>query len=770
MMVGMKFNKKTIVELAMRLMVATSVSTQAQTVSTEEGGLINQARGEHIEVDVILEEVTVISTRSPRRVDNAPNVVTVTTAEEIEEKGDRNIKDLFNHSVDVTVPQQTQRFSLAVGSQGRAGNDSINIRGLQGNNVLLLVDGIRVPNSFSFGALSVGRGNFLDVDGFRRVEVVRGPSSTQYGSDGLSGIVNFQTFNPNDFIKKGETQGGFVRTGYSGVDTSSNTTFGYAGIQDHLQGMLLGNFQAGHQYENQGSNYSTGINRTAPNPADYQNWYFLSKAFAQIERNQKIGITFETQNVTQYVNNLSDLGTIGGWISGRPGRFIYNNVVTSTAQDKTTRNRISGEYNYQDSGAFYIQKANLMVYYQDADVIQNAYQYQISNPNLSAWRSRTNTYSQDTHGINTTLESSIPHWVNQRLTYGFDWSSSSISSQLNAAGSGSSITPAPKSIYNLGGAFFQSEMEFGQVSIIPAIRYDSYSITPVTGLLPSNSGSAVSPRIGAVWNLIREFRPFANWGTGFTAPTPDQTLSYYAGTGYINIPNENLKPQTGNGLELGARGQVDRFRYQLSGFANYYKDFISQVNYLGSYNGGSIQTLYQYQNLSSVNIWGWDFRTNWAFAERWQANAAMAYSFGQQNQNGISAPLNTIQPLRAIAGLRYDAMNWGGLIHVIWNQGKSANRVNFNDATGGTANQFLSPASTVLNLTGYWKPSKNLTINTNLNNVLNTTYWNWSDVQGSVLTQNRTAADGLSGYSAQAAQQSATAAPRNWQISVRYDF
>ncbi|NDI21316.1 MAG: hypothetical protein EBY85_08560, partial [Burkholderiaceae bacterium] len=401
-----------------------AMSTHSQTVITEDGRPIEQSLGERGEVDVILKEVTVTSTRSPRKVDNVPNVVTVTTAEEIQERGDRNIKDLFNNSVDVTVPQQTQRFSLAVGAQGRAGNESVNIRGLQGNNVLLLVDGIRVPNAFSFGALSVGRGNFLDVDGFRRVEVVRGPSSTQYGSDGLAGIVNFQTFNPGDFIKKGETHGGFARTGYSSVDTSSNTTFAYGGIQDHLQGMVLGNFQAGHQYQNQGSNDSTGITRTAPNPADYSNWYVLTKGFAQIDRNQKLGITYESQNVTQNVSNLSDLGVGGGWISFGP--TTYNNVVTSTTQDKTTRNRVSGEYDFKDSGALFVQKANVMVYYQDADVIQNAYQQQVGNSSLSSWRSRNNTYSQDTYGINTTLESNLSSVVNQRVTYGFDWSSSQI--------------------------------------------------------------------------------------------------------------------------------------------------------------------------------------------------------------------------------------------------------------------------------------------------------------------------------------------------------
>jgi hemoglobin/transferrin/lactoferrin receptor protein len=142
----------------------------------------------------------------------------------------------------------------------------------------------------------------------------------------------------------------------------------------------------------------------------------------------------------------------------------------------------------------------------------------------------------------------------------------------------------------------------------------------------------------------------------------------------------------------------------------------------------------------------------------------MAYSNGQQIQNGMAAPLNSIQPLRAILGLRYDSNTWGAFANLIWNQGKSSSAVNYDTSSGGTTNQFLSPASTVLNLTGYWKPAKQWTMNANLNNAFNSTYWNWSGVQGSVTSVSS------STYNASAAQQSATAAPRNVQVSVRYDF
>jgi len=703
---------------------------------------------------VNLKEVTVSATRSERKTDNVPRIVTVTTAEEIQELGARNVGDVFKDSPDITVPLQTGRFSLAIGSQGRGGQESINIRGLQGNNVLLLVDGIRVPNQFSFGSLSSGRGNFLDVDGFRKIEVVRGPSSTQYGSDGLAGIVHFQTFSPSDLIERGMDKGGFARTGYSSVDNSSNTTFAYAGKTQDVQGMVLGNIQSGHQLENQGSNYSTGINRTAPNPADYRNWYVLSKAFLRIDSVNKLGITYESQNVIQNVNNLSDLSRA---------------VATSTASDTTSRDRISGEYHYRDFANEVIQAAKVMLYLQDASVTQKSYQESAAAGGRSyPWRSRTNTYSQNTKGINASLESNTTTLINQRLSYGLDWSSADISSQINAAGNGASITPAPPSKYDLGGAFFQSEMAFGELTLIPAIRFDAYSIKPQTGISTANSGSAVSPALGAIWNWAPVFRPFINWGQAFGAPTPDQALSSHANSGpgqnYRLVANPNLKPQTGNGIELGSRGRAGAWRYQASAYANNYDNFIAQVTTQGSTLSPLYPAILQYQNLTKVSIRGWDIRTDWAFAERWQANAAMAYSYGQQTQNGITAPLNTIQPLRAVLGMRYDAIEWGTFANLIWNQGKAASNVNFNSNTGGTANQFLTPASTILNLTGYWKPAKQITVNFNLNNVFNSTYWNWAGVQGSVTTVSSPM------YNAAAAQQSATAAPRNVQISLHYDF
>jgi hemoglobin/transferrin/lactoferrin receptor protein len=112
-----------------------------------------------------LNEITVSSTRTERRLDKVPNTVTVIPASKIEQVGARDIKDVFRDELDVTVRAVPTRFTATGTANERAGNEGINIRGLEGNQVLMIVDGIRVPNGFLFGSFATGRGEFLGVDG-----------------------------------------------------------------------------------------------------------------------------------------------------------------------------------------------------------------------------------------------------------------------------------------------------------------------------------------------------------------------------------------------------------------------------------------------------------------------------------------------------------------------------------------------------------------------------------------------------------------------------
>jgi len=131
------------------------------------------------------ETVTVTAVRTAKDVNAVPATVSVIDDDDIADGMVRNIKDLIRFEPGVSVRAQPSRFGAALGSTGRDGNAGFNIRGLEGNRVLLQVDGIRIPDGYGFGPQAVGRGDFVDLDLLKTVEIVRGPASALYGSDGL---------------------------------------------------------------------------------------------------------------------------------------------------------------------------------------------------------------------------------------------------------------------------------------------------------------------------------------------------------------------------------------------------------------------------------------------------------------------------------------------------------------------------------------------------------------------------------------------------------
>lgn len=101
----------------------------------------------------LLDPISVTATRTATAASRTAASVSVITAEDLEEQQPENIKDALRYEPGVTVRRAPYRPSSAATAGGRDGDSSINIRGLEGNRILLMEDGIRLPNSFSFGRL-----------------------------------------------------------------------------------------------------------------------------------------------------------------------------------------------------------------------------------------------------------------------------------------------------------------------------------------------------------------------------------------------------------------------------------------------------------------------------------------------------------------------------------------------------------------------------------------------------------------------------------------
>src|SRR6187402_24871 len=199
------------------------------------------------------QEITVTATRTEKPVEDVPATVSVIDSKQIADDLMTDIKDLVRYEPGVAVRRAPARFTAAGAATGRDRDSGFNIRGLEGNRVLITVDGVRVPDAFSFGAQSVGRGDYVDLDLLKSVEILRGPASALYGSDGVAGAVSFITKDPQDFPKPGQKVGGGFRFGYDSADESWTKGLVMAGKAGDVQAMLAFTRRDGHALDNKGT-------------------------------------------------------------------------------------------------------------------------------------------------------------------------------------------------------------------------------------------------------------------------------------------------------------------------------------------------------------------------------------------------------------------------------------------------------------------------------------------------------------------------------------
>src|SRR5512134_1127530 len=125
----------------------------------------------------VLDPIVVTATRIPQKVSEQASAVSVVTSEEIELKNPAVAGDVLKELAGVVVQRGGSPGSL----------ENIKIRGGKSTHVLVMIDGFPV-NSPTGGEFNIG---FLPVDGFERVEVVRGAQSALYGSNAMGGVVHF---------------------------------------------------------------------------------------------------------------------------------------------------------------------------------------------------------------------------------------------------------------------------------------------------------------------------------------------------------------------------------------------------------------------------------------------------------------------------------------------------------------------------------------------------------------------------------------------------
>ncbi len=685
--------------------------------------------------------IIVTATRTPVLQEEAPATVTVITDEDIADQLATDIKDLVRFEPGVTVRRAPARFgaAIAIGATGRAGNEDIAIRGIGGNRVLIQVDGIRSPQGFSFGPQSAGRDGFADVSLVKQVEILRGPASALYGSDGLAGAVSFVTSDPVD-LTKGEDIGGFVTSQYSSDDNEFAQTAAIAGQSGNLSAMIAYSRRDFNELENRGANDGTGPARTAPNPQDGRSDAVLAKLVWDNgpHRIRLTGEWLDSAVETEVLTGLGPAFTFGP-------RPVWN-VDALNARDTTERKRASLDWTYDGTSGDAIEYAFLSAFWQDAADRQFAFEERTTLTATPAPdRERLNTFENRVYGAVGELRSGFATGaIKHRITIGGDisWTRQQGLRDGTFPGRGESFPTRafPVTDFTLGGLFIADEIRLldGALTLFPALRFDFYDLNPtddplLTTFTPAGqSGNRLSPKFGATLKLAPEVFLFGNYAQGFLAPTPSQVNNFFefiAG-GYTSIPNPDLAPETSESFEVGARYVGDIFSLQVTGFRGDYDNFISQQVIRGGFTPQN-PAIFQFVNFSGARIEGLEARAEMRLDSGWNARFAMAYANGDTvDQAGARLPLDTIDPFNLIAGVGYRAPSgqFGGEL-ILTHNGRKERR-ELERAADGT-DLFVRPdASTILDLTAFYAVTDALKLRAGLFNLTNETYALWSDVRG----------------------------------------
>lgn len=658
--------------------------------------------------------ITVTATRTPIATQDAPVTVSVISEEQIADELVTDIKELVRFEPGVSVTRQPTRFGAALGTTGRAGNEGFNIRGLGGNRVLIQVDGVRVPDGFSFGAQGVGRGDYVDLGLVKSVEILRGASSALYGSDGLAGAVSFITADPADFLSEGANFGARARASWSSADNEFSETIIAAGRSGDWSVMGAYTRRDFNEYENNGSVGGTGAARTLANPQNGRSNAALGRLVYE-NGGHRFRLTGEYLDTHLFTDVLT-----GHTAS----------VVNLDATDTGHRWRAALDWTW--SGAGVIEQARLAAFLQDSEDRQ--FTFEDRQPAID--RTRINTFENRVYGAAGEVRLNFASMEQPvRLIAGGDISKTEQKGLRDGtvppAGETFPTRAFPDTDYTLIGLFAAGEVALGPVTLHPALRFDHYDLTPDAGqsfpgvTLAKQDGSRVSPKLGAVVKIGESVRLFANYAQGFKAPEPSQVNQFFGNLafGYISAPNPDLGPERSTSYEAGVRLLGGNVRLDLTAFRSDYNDFISQEVVSGSFSPAD-PAVYQFVNIGKVEVEGVEARFEAWSDSGFTGRLAISYATGDEIEpNGVRTPLQSVDPLKVVIGVgwRDPGGRFGGQVIATHSARKEFRRA---------GNSYRPPAFTTLDVTAFVRIADRVTLRGGIFNLTDLKYAWWSDVRG----------------------------------------
>ncbi|MFM2644339.1 TonB-dependent hemoglobin/transferrin/lactoferrin family receptor [Vibrio chagasii] len=689
----------------------------------------------------LFDEVVVSSTRTNQTLINTAASVTVISDKQIEENMAKDVNEIFEYTPGVTM-----------NSSSRQGAQTINIRGMEGKRVKILVDGSSQPGSFDGGpyAFINSSGISIDPDMLKSVEIIKGAASSLHGSDAIGGVVAFETKDPSDFLKDGKDFGGQAKLSYSSEDNSFSEHVALANRFGDLETLVAYTRRDGEELQN--FRNSGDLEDYAVENQDTSADNLLVKLQYQLNESHRI------EFLAELIKDTSDSD-------------IYHSSYDSyTGEDDTKQNRFAIKHIWFADGAI-ADTVTSKVSYISKEENGVTKRFKPAGPGFPPYVPANNDnlqtkdydYTEDKLEIETQLDKEIN---NHYLVYGATYTHSDISNtnmeyNSDPATDDQLYVYTPDAKEQKFGLFVQDEISLmnNKLVVTPGVRFDYFSTDPGKNTgesLTDFSDSAVTGRLGTTYKLTDTGTVFGQISQGFRAPSFDELYYTYdnPGHGYVNDPNPDLKSETSISYELGYRHNTQASSSEIAAYYSDYDDFIETV--VTKKVGGT--THYSNVNLESATIKGIEFSNTLLWDVLVGAPEGISTHFVAsytEGEDGNGNALNSVNPWNAVLGLNYDApnQNWGTSLKLNYTADKSGSDINFDDENGGNAGQAELPSATVVDLTAYYKPMKDLTIRGGVFNLTNEEYYRWNDIRGD---------DELYKENSQA--------ERNYGISAKFEF
>ncbi|RUO63508.1 TonB-dependent receptor domain-containing protein [Pseudidiomarina insulisalsae] len=664
------------------------------------------------------EVITVVAHRQPRQLSEIAGTVSVITADEIARNMVLNAQDLVRYEMGVELDDASTRF----------GHSGFRIRGIGGNRTAVVVDQVAIADRFAVGSFSdTGRG-LLDLGLANRVEILRGPASTLYGSDALGGVVAIQTLTPEDVLTS-PTQGVTLRLG-----AASDAQRGYGRVATAFQQgdssvLLAGSARYREEPDAAGLDDAELDPQRVRQSGALLKWQQLSAMGTWQVSFDALRETIETQ-VQHSLGSGRQANTTA--LRGDDERFEWRAIVSLTTESKAWADR--GQWR---------------AYVQQAETHQHSYEERanLAEP-LSIFRGFR--YDYDSYGVAADLEMDL-HWggIPQRLGYGFELSRAEVWDERDAwqwnyaqqrltknlLGEIFPLRDFPRSRIDEAGIYLHDEIKLNQagLTLSPGLRYESYDLEVRSDPLfeeryPQSEVADLShdawlPKLGLLWPWSEQAEWFAQYARGYRAPPfADVNVGlYYPQFRVLAIANPDLEPERGVTFETGLRWHGQDTRVQVTAFHNRYSDFIESRASLG-FDPQRQLLIFQSVNRDKVVIEGLELSWQQQWDRRWSSEIWLQASRGEDETNGRD--LATVQPPSMLAELRYSALNGVWDTRVLLRAQRDQKELVDNDGEP----LFSAPGYATLDWLWQWYPRANLQVGVGLFNLTDRRYWHASQV------------------------------------------